>query len=86
MRRSVKNDPLVQRVVNRIAETIHPRQIILFGSCAQGTARDDSDWDFLVIAESTLPRYRWPAPWDGVWHVDESHPRQISQHHFLGSG
>jgi predicted nucleotidyltransferase len=34
----------------RLAEEFHPRQIILFGSYANGTAREDSDVDLLVIA------------------------------------
>jgi predicted nucleotidyltransferase len=33
-------------------------KIILFGSYAQNTVTKDSDVDFLVIAESNLPRYK----------------------------
>ena len=43
------NDPLVERLVKRIAEAVHPDQIILFGSRATGRARPDSDVDLLVI-------------------------------------
>ena len=49
------DDPLVERVVKRIAEAIHPAQIILFGSRATGNARPDSDLDLLVICDGTLP-------------------------------
>ena len=42
-------DPLVEQVVHRIAEAIHPRQIILFGSRATGQARPDSDLDLLIV-------------------------------------
>lgn len=42
-------DPLVKKVVQRIAEAIRPQQIILFGSRAYGTARTDSDIDLLVV-------------------------------------
>jgi len=42
-------DPLVQRVVKRIAEAIQPTQIILFGSRATGAARPDSDLDLLIV-------------------------------------
>lgn len=37
----------------RIAETIHPEQIILFGSHARGEAKPDSDVDLLVITHET---------------------------------
>ena len=43
------NDPLVEQVVNRIVERIHPLKIILFGSRATGKARRDSDLDLLII-------------------------------------
>ena len=37
----------------RIAETIHPERIILFGSHARGNALADSDVDLLVITTET---------------------------------
>jgi len=43
------DDPLVERVIKRIADAIHPEKIILFGSRATATARPDSDLDLLVI-------------------------------------
>jgi predicted nucleotidyltransferase len=36
-------------LVNVIAQTVAPEQVILFGSQARGTARPDSDYDFLVV-------------------------------------
>ncbi|MBF0143977.1 MAG: nucleotidyltransferase domain-containing protein [Magnetococcales bacterium] len=46
---------------SRIAETIHPERIILFGSHARGDAAPDSDVDLLVIVpESFSDRERWP--------------------------
>ena len=44
--------PCLPEVVDRIARTFHPVRIILFGSWARGTAREDSDVDLLVV----LPR------------------------------
>ena len=44
-----RQDPLVQRVVARIAEAIRPERIIVFGSRARGDARPDSDMDLLVV-------------------------------------
>lgn len=46
------NDPLVESVVQRIAEAIQPEKIILFGSKAKGTARQDSDIDLLIIKDA----------------------------------
>lgn len=37
----------------RIAETVHPERIILFGSHARGDADPDSDVDLLVITTET---------------------------------
>jgi len=44
--------PYLPEVVDRIARRFHPVRIILFGSWARGTAREDSDIDLLVV----LPR------------------------------
>ena len=35
-----------------------PEKIILFGSYARGDAREHSDVDYMIIAESTLPRFK----------------------------
>jgi predicted nucleotidyltransferase len=35
--------------VRRIAERFHPEKIVLFGSHARGTAREDSDVDLMVV-------------------------------------
>jgi predicted nucleotidyltransferase len=46
-------------IVSRLVETLHPEQIILFGSYAYGYPNQDSDFDLLVIvSESDQPRYR----------------------------
>lgn len=60
-------DPkLVEEIVRRIVETVHPKKIILFGSLARGDARPESDLDLLVIAQSQEPRYRRSAPLYGI--------------------
>jgi len=38
-------------MIHRIVEQFHPRQIILFGSHARGTAAHDSDVDLLVVMD-----------------------------------
>jgi predicted nucleotidyltransferase len=42
--------PLVQRTVERLIRAFAPDRIMLFGSCAKGTAQPSSDVDLLVIA------------------------------------
>jgi uncharacterized protein len=39
----------IQAVADQIARQFHPEKIILFGSYAYGTPRDDSDVDLLVV-------------------------------------
>jgi predicted nucleotidyltransferase len=46
----------IEQAVSILAETAHPRRIILFGSYARGEAGDDSDVDFLVIEEAVTDR------------------------------
>ena len=57
---------VLDEIVRRIVQAAKPRKVILFGSRARGEARPDSDFDLLVIAESTEPRYRRSAPLYGV--------------------
>jgi uncharacterized protein len=46
----IAEDPAVpENLVRRIAERFSPDKIILFGSCARGDARPDSDIDLLVL-------------------------------------
>lgn len=52
----------LNEVAERIRRIAHPRRIILFGSRAHGKNHKNSDWDFLVIAESDLPRHKRSAP------------------------
>jgi predicted nucleotidyltransferase len=44
----------VQAAVEKIIDTAHPRQIILFGSYARGRMHRDSDLDVLVVAEGPV--------------------------------
>lgn len=62
MNQAIDLDELTRRIV----AAAHPRRVILFGSRARGQARDDRDWDVLVIADSTLPRHRRAAPLYGA--------------------
>ena len=57
---------LLDEIVRRIVEAIHPDKIILFGSRARGDAHRGSDIDLLVIAGSSEPRHRRSSPLYGV--------------------
>jgi len=51
----------MEKAIQIIKETIENRgikvlKVILFGSRAKGNAREDSDWDFLVIVDKDLDR------------------------------
>ena len=52
------SEPLLQTIVQRLLAAGQPQKIILFGSQARGQAGHDSDYDLLVIENSSQPRYR----------------------------
>jgi uncharacterized protein len=52
------SDPLLQTIVQRLLAVGQPQKIILFGSQARGQTGRDSDYDLLVIENSSQPRYR----------------------------
>ena len=57
----MKNIPpgLLEDIVKRLADGLHPEKIILFGSHAYGEPHEFSDIDLLiVVSESDEPRYR----------------------------
>ena len=56
------DDDLLQDIVRRIVATAQPEKVILFGSRARGDARPHSDFDVLVIKESSEARYRRSVP------------------------
>jgi predicted nucleotidyltransferase len=46
----LSNDQL-SILADRIVDLVQPRQVILFGSQARGTAGEDSDIDLLIVGE-----------------------------------
>ena len=46
-------ESLLQEITQRIVAAFQLQKVILFGSRASGTARDDSDVDLLVIMDAT---------------------------------
>ena len=64
-------DPIVRRVVDRLAAIYQPERIYLFGSKARGDAGPDSDYDFLlVVSDSAPPELLRSAPaYDALWEL-----------------
>lgn len=42
-------------MIARIVDVLHPDEIWLFGSRVRGTARIDSDWDFMAVLPDSAP-------------------------------
>jgi predicted nucleotidyltransferase len=54
---------LLEQITQKLATTLNPEQIILFGSYAYGEPNEDSDIDLMVIvSHSDEPRYRRSRP------------------------
>lgn len=49
---------LMEQMLKIIVEVAKPERVILFGSRARGTARDDSDYDFLIIDAKPFDKNR----------------------------
>lgn len=56
MNNQIVYDDFVQTIIGRICETIQPKEIILFGSRANGSAKPDSDLDLLILYEGSLSK------------------------------
>jgi len=52
---SDKNE-IINTLINRIIELVHPLQIILFGSAARSEMTPDSDIDLLVVMPEGAPQ------------------------------
>ena len=59
---------ILEDIINRIVETVHPEKIILFGSAARGEMGPHSDVDLLIIRKgghsrkaggADLPQTAW---------------------------
>jgi predicted nucleotidyltransferase len=84
-------------IVNKIASGFDPDKIILFGSYASGKPGEDSDLDFILIKETSLPKqkrglevrklfYRVPIPMDfRIYTSKEFNDELESKFSFLNS-
>jgi len=48
----------IRQVAVQLGEAAQASQVILFGSYARGEATEHSDVDFLVVAQTDLPRHK----------------------------
>ena len=48
----------IKSVAGRLAKSINAETVILFGSYARGEARENSDVDLLIVADSDQPRFK----------------------------
>jgi predicted nucleotidyltransferase len=55
---TAKMDDVLAETVRRIVETVHPKQIILFGSAILGDMGPNSDLDLLIVIPSGGHRRR----------------------------
>jgi predicted nucleotidyltransferase len=51
-----ESDPLLQEMIKVMVDTIHPHQILLFGSQARGSATAGSDFDFVIVTDQQFDR------------------------------
>ena len=59
LKTNLDDDPILSEMVIRLSTTLHPKRMYVFGSRARGDFGPDSDYDLLVVVESTdEPAYR----------------------------
>jgi predicted nucleotidyltransferase len=59
MNHPVADDPILMEIVSRLKTAFQPERIYLFGSHARGDAGPNSDYDLLMVVDSSaLPRYK----------------------------
>lgn len=87
----------ISDIVNRIVMNYKPDRIILFGSYARGNYNENSDLDFILIKETSLPRhkrgqevrklfYGLPVPMDFKIYTSSEYKTELSnQFSFLSS-
>ena len=51
-------EELLQEMTEKIVREVNPRKVVLFGSHARGTARPDSDLDFLVYSSEEVAKWQ----------------------------
>jgi predicted nucleotidyltransferase len=63
------DEELLNVMVQAVVDTVEPERVVLFGSRARGTARPNSDVDFLVIEDAPFGPERRRQEAAKVWRV-----------------
>ena len=73
MAETTTHSEILDEVVDRLVNGLHPERIYLFGSQARGQAGEGSDLDLLVVVpESDLPRHKREAQsYDLLWGITQ---------------
>jgi uncharacterized protein len=68
-------DTLLHEMTESIIREVNPRKVVLFGSHAKGTARPDSDIDFLIVEDGPFNAQRSRrAEMARLWKLLRSYP------------
>ena len=70
----------IREMTRRFVEALHPAKVILFGSYAKDTYRDDSDYDFYIIMPDDTDKNMIDATAEAylsLWDMHERKPVDI---------
>ena len=86
----------IQQITDTLLREYKPVKIILYGSCARGDAREDSDIDMLIVKPSTKSRHqratevlralrevRYTIPFEPLVLTPEEFERGVRTNHFF---
>lgn len=66
----------IREMSRRFVEALHPAKVILFGSYAKDTYRDDSDYDFYIIMPDDTQKNLVDATTEAYAAVDDMYDRK----------
>ena len=66
----------IREMTRRFVEALHPVKIILFGSYAKDTYRDDSDYDFYIIMPDDTTQNMVDATVEAYTAIDDMYDRK----------
>ena len=66
----------IREMTRRFVEALHPVKVILFGSYAKDTYRDDSDYDFYIIMPDDTKQNMVDATSAAYWAIDNMYDRK----------
>ena len=66
----------IREMTRRFVEALHPVKIILFGSYAKDTYRDDSDYDFYIIMPDDTKQNMLDVGVAAYTAIDDMHERK----------